>query len=149
MPKLEIFVSHRTVEAKFADAIRTNLRRDFLGIPRFFISTDVTSVPAGSQWYEEVLEAMRGAHLLLAVCSPESVKLPWINYETGGACTRGVDVIPLCHSGMTPAQLPVPLSMLEGILLTDASSLVLSERGCIQRRRRYDQAALSRCRAKR
>jgi hypothetical protein len=123
MPKLEIFVSHRTVEAKFADAIRTNLRRDFLGIPRFFISTDVTSVPAGSQWYEEVLEAMRGAHLLLAVCSPESVKLPWINYETGGACTRGVDVIPLCHSGMTPAQLPVPLSMLEGILLTDASSL--------------------------
>jgi hypothetical protein len=123
MPKLEIFVSHRTVEAKFADALRTNLRRDFIGIPKFFISTDVTSVPAGSQWYQEVLEAMRRAHLLLAICSDESVKLPWINYETGGACAREVEVIPLCHSGMTPAQLPVPLSMLEGVLLTDASSL--------------------------
>ncbi len=123
MPKLEIFVSHRTVEAKFADAVRANLRRDFLGIPKFFISTDVTSVPAGSQWYQEVLEAMRRAHLLLAICSDESVKLPWINYETGGACAREVEVIPLCHSGMTPAQLPVPLSMLEGVLLTDARCL--------------------------
>jgi hypothetical protein len=123
MPKLEIFVSHRTVEAKFADALRTHLRRDFLGIPKFFISTDVTSVPAGSQWYQEVLDALRRAHLLLAICSSESVKLPWINYETGGACAREVEVIPLCHSGMTPPQLPVPLSMLEGLVLTDATGL--------------------------
>ena len=123
MAKLEVFVSHRTVEAKFADALRAHLTRDFIGIPNFFVSTDVTSVPAGSQWFDEVLAALQRADLLLALCSNQSVKLPWINYETGGASARNVAVIPLCHSGMTPDDLPVPLSMMEGVLLTDAKDL--------------------------
>ena len=93
MPKLEVFVSHRTVEAKFADALRTHLSRDFIGIVNFFVSTDVTSVPAGSQWFDTLLAGLQRAHLLLVICSNESVGLPWINYETGGACARNVDVI--------------------------------------------------------
>jgi hypothetical protein len=123
MPKLEVFVSHRTVEAKFADALRAHLTRDFIGILNFFVSTDVTSVPAGSQWFDEVVGALQRAHLLLAVCSSQSVKLPWINYETGGASARNVEVIPLCHSGMTPDDLPVPLGMSEGVQLTDPRDL--------------------------
>lgn len=123
MPKLEVFVSHRTVEAKFADALRTHLARDFIGILNFFVSTDVTSVPAGSQWFDAVVAGLQRAHLMLAICSNESVHLPWINYETGGACGRNVAVIPLCHSGMTPEHLPVPLSMLEGVLLSDPQDL--------------------------
>ena len=123
MPKLEVFVSHRTVEAKFADTLRTNLGRDFIGILNFFVSTDVTSVPAGSQWFQEVVAALRRAHVLLVLCSSQSVRLPWINYETGGACARDVEVIPLCHSGMTPDQLPVPLGMLEGVRLTEPKDL--------------------------
>jgi hypothetical protein len=123
VPKLEVFVSHRTVEARFADALCAHLRRDFIGILRFFVSTDVTSVPAGSQWFNAVLTNLRRAHVLLALCSRQSVKLPWINYETGGACARNIDVIPLCHSGMAPDDLPPPLGMLEGVLLTDAADL--------------------------
>lgn len=123
MPKLEVFVSHRTVEAKFADALRTHLSRDFIGIINFFVSTDVTSVPAGSQWFDTLLAGLQRAHLLLVICSNESVGLPWINYETGGACARNVDVIPLCHSGMISEHLPVPLSMLESVLLSDAKDL--------------------------
>jgi hypothetical protein len=123
MAKLEVFVSHRTVEAKFADALRAHLTRDFIGILEFFVSTDVTSVPAGSQWFDEVVGALQRAHLLLAVCSSQSVKLPWINYETGGASARSVEVIPLCHSGMTPDHLPVPLGMSEGVQLTDPKDL--------------------------
>jgi hypothetical protein len=123
MPKLEVFVSHRTVEARFADALRTHLSRDFIGILNFFVSTDVTSVPAGSQWFDTVVAGLQRAHLLLAICSNESVRLPWINYETGGACARNVDVIPLCHSGMLPEHLPVPLSMLEALQLSHPRDL--------------------------
>ena len=123
VPKLEVFVSHRTVEAKFADALRTHLARDFIGIVNFFVSTDVRSVPAGSQWFDALVAGLQRAHLLLAICSNESVRLPWINYETGGACARNVEVIPLCHSGMIPEHLPVPLSMLEAVLLSDAKGL--------------------------
>lgn len=134
--KLELFISHRTTEAKFADLLRRRLAEDFIGIPQLFISTDISSVPAGTQWYSELLAGMRRAEIMLVLCSRHSVALPWINYEAGGGCARGIDVIPLCHSGMTPADLPLPLSMLEGIVLSDPRHLEklytrLSERiGC-------------------
>ena len=123
MPKLEVFVSHRTVEAKFADLLREHLARDFIGILKFFVSTDITSVPAGSQWFHEVLAALQRAQLVLAVCSNKSVDLPWINYEVGGARARNVVVIPLCHSGMTAEHLPAQMEMLEGVMLCEARSL--------------------------
>jgi hypothetical protein len=123
VPKLEVFVSHRTVEARFADLLRERLTDDFIGIPSFFVSTDITSVPAGSQWFHELLAGLQRAQLLLAICSNESVNLPWINYEAGGACARGVVVIPLCHSGMTPDHLPAQMEMLEGVMLCEAKGL--------------------------
>jgi hypothetical protein len=123
VPKLEVFVSHRTVEAKFADLLRTRITADFIGIVNFFVSTDITSVPAGSQWHEKVLDGLRRAQLLLSICSNESVKLPWINYETGGAIALGADVVALCHSGMAPSRLPAQLEMFEGISLGDAAGL--------------------------
>jgi hypothetical protein len=123
MAKLRVFVSHRTVEAKFADLLRVRLSRDFIGIVKFFISTDVTSVPAGSQWYAQVISELQGADMLLALCSNEAVGQPWINYEAGGACARGVDLIPLCYGGMTPDHLPVPLAMSEGVMLTEERGL--------------------------
>jgi len=123
MAKLNVFVSHRTVEAKFADLLRVNLSRDFIGIVKFFISTDVTSVPAGSQWYAQVISELQSTDMLLALCSDQAVDQPWINYEAGGACARGIDVIPLCYGGMTPDRLPVPLSMSEGVMLTHEHGL--------------------------
>ena len=123
MAKLKVFVSHRTVEAKFADLLRVHLSRDFIGIVKFFISTDVTSVPAGSQWYAQVISELQAADMLLALCSNEAVGQPWINYEAGGACARGVDVIPLCYGGMVPDHLPVPLAMSQGVMLTDEKGL--------------------------
>ena len=123
MAKLKVFVSHRTVEAKFADLLRVHLSRDFIGIVKFFISTDITSVPAGSQWYAQLIAELQSTDMLLALCSNEAVGQPWINYEAGGARTRGVDVIPLCYGGMTPDHLPVPLAMSEGVMLTDEKGL--------------------------
>jgi hypothetical protein len=123
MPKLEVFVSHRTVEAKFADLLCKHLAHDFIGILNFFVSTDITSVPAGSQWFHELLAGLQRAHVLFVVCSDESVRLPWISYESGGARARGVDVIPLCHSGMTPDRLPAQWEMLEGVTLSETKGL--------------------------
>jgi hypothetical protein len=102
MPKLEVFLSHRTTEARFADLIKERLDEDFFGIINLFYSNDITSVPVGSNWDESLLEGLRRATVMLALCSKHSVKLPWINFEVGGAVTRGVEIIPLCHSGITP-----------------------------------------------
>jgi TIR domain len=123
MAKLEVFVSHLTIESKFADLVKSCLTRDFIGLVNFFVSSDATSIPVGSQWFDEILAAINRADLQFVICSSESVRRPWINYEAGGARVRNVQVVPLCHSGMTPEQLPVPLSMAEGVLLTDSESL--------------------------
>ena len=61
MPKLEVFLSHRTTEARFADLIKARLEEDFLGIVSLFYSNDITSVPVGSQWDETLLEGLRRA----------------------------------------------------------------------------------------
>jgi hypothetical protein len=123
MLKLQVFVSHLHREAKFADLLRKRLTQDFKGQLELFISSDATSVPAGSEWFERVLAGMNRAQLQFVICSHQSVRRPWINYESGACRIRGVHVIPLCHTGITPEQLPVPLSMSEGVLLTDPKGL--------------------------
>ena len=123
MPKLEVFLSHRTTEARFADLIKERLDEDFFGIINLFYSNDITSVPVGSNWDQTLLEGLRRATVMLALCSKHSVKLPWINFEVGGAVTRGVEIIPLCHSGITPDLLPASITMKQGVTLTSAKSL--------------------------
>ena len=118
-----VFVSHLTIEARFADLLKRLLTKDFIGLLRFFVSTDVTSIPVGTQWFDGLQQALRSADLQLVVCSPQSVEKPWINYEAGAASVGKARVIPLCHSGMTPARLPVPLSMSEGVVLTEPAGL--------------------------
>jgi hypothetical protein len=123
MARLEVFLSHRTTEFRFADLIKERLEGDFFGIINLFYSNDITSVPVGSKWDESLLDGLRRASVMLALCSKHSVKVPWINFEIGGAATRGVEIIPLCHSGLTPEQLPASLTMNQGVTLTSAKDL--------------------------
>ena len=123
MAVVEAFVSHLHIESKFADLLRDRLSRDFIGLVRVFVSSDSTSIPVGTQWLDGILAALKQAHVQLIICSRESVRRPWLHYEAGGAVIRGVEVIPLCHSGMSPDQLPVPLSMSQGAMLTTSEGL--------------------------
>jgi hypothetical protein len=68
-------------------------------------------------------EALKRADVLIVLASPESVGRPWVNFEAGAVWLRGIPVIPLCHSGMAPEQLPVPLSMLQAVAVGDPDGL--------------------------
>ena len=115
MEKLSIFLSHLTVESKLADMLKRHLAHDFIGLVDVFVSSDRTSIPVGAKWLSDVTSALRSASCHLVLCSGESVKRPWIHFEAGAAQIRGIPIFPICHSGLTPAQLPVPLSESEGI----------------------------------
>ncbi|MDX1547236.1 MAG: toll/interleukin-1 receptor domain-containing protein [Rhodothermales bacterium] len=121
--KLRVFLSYRTVEARFADVLKEHLIKDFIGLVEVFLASDTTSVPAGSHWLEEVVKGLRQAQLHLIICSHYSVYRPWINYEAGAARVRGIPIVPLCHSGLNPDQLPVPLSESESGVLTEATTI--------------------------
>lgn len=115
MKKLSIFLSHLTVESKLADFLKSHLIHDFIGLADVFVSSDRTSIPVGSKWLSEVNAALNEASVHVILCSAESVTRPWIQFEAGAAQIRGIPIVPICHSGLTPAQLPVPLSEWEGI----------------------------------
>jgi hypothetical protein len=123
MSKLSIFLSYRSVEARFADVLKRHLIRDFIGLVDVFLASDTTSIPAGASWHSEILEGLQQSDLHIIICSDFSVHCPWINYEAGAAAVRSIPIVPLCHSGLLPRQLPVPLSESEGGVITEAESL--------------------------
>lgn len=117
MAQLKLFLSHLSVEAKLADMLSTHLQQDFIGLVQVFVSSDMTSLPVGTNWLEGVMTAIETSQMHLILCSPESIKRVWIHYEAGAARARHVPTAPLCHSGLSSEQLPVPLSESEAVQL--------------------------------
>lgn len=72
---------------------------------------------------ESIETALRECAIVVILCSPESITRPWINFEAGAAWMRNIPIIPVCHSGLLPRDLPMPLSLRQGIALTDAEGL--------------------------
>jgi hypothetical protein len=118
MKKLQMFLSHVHVESRFADFVGARVRRDFIGLVDVFVASD-GGILAGRKWLEDMTEALKRSDLHVVLCSPDALTRHWISFETGAAHLRGIPLIPLCHSGLEPKQLPVPLSEFEGILLCD------------------------------
>jgi hypothetical protein len=118
VPRLHVFLSYRNPEARFADVLKEHLIQDFIGLVEVFLASDTTSVPAGSRWLEEIVKGLQQAQLQIIICSNYSMYRPWINYEAGAARVLEIPIVPLCHSGLVPDQLPVPLCESEGGVLT-------------------------------
>lgn len=56
----------------------------------------------------------------MVLCSFEALTRSWINFEAGAARVRNIPIVPLCYMSMTPAQLPVPFGVYEGLGITTA-----------------------------
>ena len=120
-----VFISHITEEAEVAKALKGLIEPHFLGLLEVFVSSDGESIKMGQKWLDTVAAASKRCALQIVVCSPKSVTRPWVNFEAGAAWIRDVPVIPLCHSGMTPSQLPIPLSLLQAATLADVAGMNL------------------------
>ena len=118
-----VFISHISDETEVAQWLKARLDRDFLGTLDIFVSSDRSTIEAGSKWLDEVDKALKQADLQVVLCSRESVGRPWVNFEAGAVWLRGIPVVPVCHSGLQPEGLPVPLSMLQGVTLSQPAGL--------------------------
>lgn len=116
-PFVRAFISHISEEAEIASHLKKALDQDFLGNLLVFVSSDRESIAAGEDWLNAIDQALRNSKLLLILCSPKSIRRPWINFEAGAAWMLDIPIIPLCHSGLTPHDLPMPLSLKQGLLL--------------------------------
>ena len=139
------FISHISEEAELAKQLNTALNRDFLSFLDVFVSSDGESIQAGDEWLKSIDLAIRQSTLMLILCSPASIRRSWINFEAGAAWMQGVPIIPICHAGFTPRDLSIPLSLHQGVLLSDANGLrrvyqrIAQELNCALPNRSFDQ----------
>lgn len=112
---MKIFLTHISDEARLAAVLKRWIEDTFPDKCDVFVSSDTDDIVLGDKWLSEVDQALNDAALFLVLCSPRSVREPWINFETGCGWIKRVPVIPICHSGQAKGELPLPLSTFQGI----------------------------------
>lgn len=116
MTKPILFISHITEEKELANELKKFLENKFSDKLDVFVSSNEHSIELGQDWLDRITFSLKNCFIELILCSCESVKRPWINFEAGAGWAReNNNVIPICHSGMLPANLPLPLNLLQGI----------------------------------
>lgn len=118
-----LFISHITEEKDLAIEFKKLVEDSFLGMLEVFVSSDENSISMGQKWLENITFSLKNCAVEVILCSPQSVQRPWINFEAGAGWVRDIPVIPLCHSGMKPSDLPMPLNLLQGAIATDKDGL--------------------------
>lgn len=128
-----IFLSHIHEESALARLVKHALEEEFSGFVEVFVSSDGTSITAGSNFLKRIEDGLLGCIGAIYLISPTSVKRNWINFELGAVWIRNImnqrdgkseiPTLPVCHSGMTPNELPAPLNNLNGINANQASQL--------------------------
>lgn len=113
MEKKLVFISHITEESELAKILSEEIKKSYLGMLDTFVSSDGESLPAGGRWLDTIDTALTKSAIQISLCSPQSIKRPWINFEAGASWIRRIPVIPLCHSGLSKSELPIPLAMLQ------------------------------------
>lgn len=116
---MRAFISHISEEAREAGALKKSLEAAIRGV-EFFVSAK--DIHLGEPWLKVIDEAVADAKLILTLCSPNSVRRPWINFESGTGWSRKLQVVPICYKGMRKSQLPDPLGIFQAIELTDTAS---------------------------
>ena len=123
MSKPVVFISHISEEKEIALALKELLNSSFLEMLDVFVSSDFESVNLGQKWLDDITTALKECRAEIIICSPVSVERQWINFEAGAGWIRDIPVIPLCHSGIEPNELPIPLKLLQAGKVTEEASL--------------------------
>jgi len=119
--RVAVFISHIREEAPLAHSLKSWIEATFPDEVSVFVSSDLVSIQAGDEWYDKIMEALGATSVFIVVCSPISLERPWVNFETGVAAYRDVRIIPICHRGMVPGNLPQPLHRFQGIDISHAT----------------------------
>lgn len=123
MGKRTVFISHIAQEKDIALSLQKFLKKIYVGSFNIFVSSDGNSIELGDSWQNVVFNTIQTCDLMIVLCSPVSTSRPWIPFEAGAGWSRHIPVIPVCHSGLTPGELPLPLSTLQGCVLSEEKSI--------------------------
>jgi len=121
--RAQVFVSHIASEAEIARILQTHLLANFGKVMDVFVSSDGRSIELGRSWLAQLKKALGRAEIAIVLCSEESVRRSWVNFEAGASWIRDIPVIPVCHSGMTLRDLPPHLETFQAVDVTKAEGV--------------------------
>lgn len=133
-----VFLSHIHEEKPLAVMVKAALEDEFSGFVDVFVSSDGTSIPAGANFLKRIEDGLLACVGALYLISPASAQRHWVSFELGAVWVRNatglrtnnveIPILPLCHSGMVPADLPAPLNNLNASSANQSSDLELAFR---------------------
>lgn len=118
-----IFISHIHEEADLALLLKSWIEDTFLGQIEVFVSADDRDIVIGDEWFNKISQSLDTAKVVLLLCSPVSIKRPWISFEAGWAWSKRIALAPVCHSGLLISDLPRPLSNRQAVTLQETDAL--------------------------
>jgi hypothetical protein len=116
---MHVFISHIFEEAHEAKALKDGIEAALPDIKVFVSSADLIM---GDTWLIEILKHLDTANIMLVLCSPGSVRRPWINFESGIGYAKKARVIPVCYKGLSTNELPDPLAIFQTFELTKTAA---------------------------
>jgi DNA-binding MarR family transcriptional regulator len=118
-----IFISHINEDSQIAIQLKNLLITLFSNRIEIFVSSDKESIPYGKEWFPPIKQNLINCKLTLILCSPNSIRRPWINFEAGASAILDRPTIPLCYGGQKRGDLPEPLSYYRGANADDIEDL--------------------------
>jgi len=116
---LNILISHIPEEALIALLLKDFIESTFLGQFEVLLGKNVSDIGVGDKWLVELDGSLTSADLLLVLCSPKSIRQPWIHFEFGCAWTKSMAISCLCHSGLNKVGLPPHLRTFDVLEVDD------------------------------
>ena len=116
---MKILISYISDEALIALLLKDFIESTFLGQAEVLLSSNSGDSGVGDKWLVGLDGALTNADLLFVLCSPKSIRQPWIHFEFGCAWTKSLAISCLCHSGLNKIGLPSHLRTFEVLEVDD------------------------------
>jgi len=118
-----IFISHANEDAAFAEIIKTQIDNVFEKKINVFVSSIPGTINPGSDWFDKILDNLKGNNAFIVLVTPYSEKRPFVWFEIGFSWLRKLnkncEIYAICAPPVNHGNLPEPLCRLQAISLAD------------------------------
>jgi len=108
--KFSIFISRIDEHKNIADKLKEFLLKIFPENVDIFVASDPANITFSQDWFDRIKSGITNCNFMIILCTPDSVKRPWINFEAGAAMILDKDIGPICFGGQNAGGLPSPLN---------------------------------------
>lgn len=102
---MNVFISHISEETELAKVLKSGIESAFPNKLEVFVSSD--DIDSNNQ-LDNLASKLETSSIMLVLSSQKSISNPSISFEAGIAWAKKLEVLSICHSGLSKDSLPLP-----------------------------------------